>query len=108
MIIILKKIQKLLEEHVFRKNGERFIMLLATITNAFFNYLWVKFGSLSSDEDFWLLLSFVIFIDVLYLLLMKKMVSQYIRKHFEFDSINWKKGLKGKLRVINKWFDRGE
>jgi len=54
------------------------------------------------------LLSFFSVFYLLYVLLMRKMVIQYKAKHWHFDQVNWKKGPKGKMKVIGKWFDVGE
>jgi len=112
----LKKIQRFFEEHVFRKNGERFIMLSASFCIGLISALLLIFElpKLLSDQDahvknetYKLLAAFSIFY-IPYVPLMRKMIIQYKLKHLNFDKTNWKKGLKGKMKVIGKWFDRGE
>lgn len=116
MLIIVKKIQKFIEDHVFRKDGERFIMLLTTLVSTFFNYCIIIFtifetkadGQITTRKDYLIFVLFLLIVDLFYVLLMRKMIVQYIRKHQVFDSKHWNNGIKGKLRVLAKWFDRGE
>ena len=73
----------------------------------------IEFPKLFSDDEqvkveSLKLLSFFSVLYLLYVLLMRKMVIQYKAKHRHFDQVNWKKGPKGKMKVIGKWFDVGE
>jgi hypothetical protein len=109
----MRKIQRFFEDHVFRRSDERFIMWVSTFFIGFFSFM--LFGlvlptALHKKDKFWgsavfALIALFAFCYVAYVLLMRKMITQYKAKHRNFDKRNWKNGWKGKVKVIAKWFD---
>lgn len=98
---IIKKIQCLIEEHIFRKDYERtFIVYFSIINISTIIYTAIEFQRIISH---WLLSVIFLGFPLIFILLLPKIIRQYKMKHLNSDKEKWKTGFKGKLIVIFRW-----